>query len=99
VWKSAALLAKVIEARKVYGTHWAVDSEDQPSYEALIEQWERMLEEFIDELTTTAEEASFALPVLVLTTGVDYDAVTNISAQIQEQLDRANGLIGAEVLT
>src|SRR5688572_940662 len=34
IWKACTLLLKPIEARKVAGTHWAVDSEDQPSYEA-----------------------------------------------------------------
>lgn len=100
-WAAAILLAKVIEARKVYGTHWAVDSEDSTGYANLIEQWERLLTEFLLELEEEAEgdERPFAMPAMALTAGVDRSAVPVFTDLLQDDLDLARGLIGAEALS
>ena len=99
IWKAASLVVKVIEARKVFGTHWAVDSEDSTGYAGLIEQWERMLAEFLDELAVIDEGAPTYIPAIALTTGIDRTQITIWPDLLQDDIDISVGLIGEEVLS
>lgn len=85
-----------LKARKVEGTHWAVDQEDASSFAELIDNEylkaaELLIEPFVE---ITTDDTPFALPVMVVTTPVDRSTLTPVPCQLQDNLDEANGLVG-----
>jgi hypothetical protein len=84
-----------LKSRKVFGSHWALDSETSERYQELIDQEflsqaELLIQPYVE--ITEPGEVAFALPALTATQGIDSSTVDSIELQIQRDIDLSLGI-------
>ena len=86
-------LFESLKARKVTGSHWALDSEDSSRYEALIDtEWAAKFEMLTGPYISSDTTANpYSAGVFVTTTPVDPDDVDCITDQYDRILERSSG--------
>jgi len=92
-------LGDMVKARKIYGVHYAYDSEESPAYEALIDnEWGARAREALDVWITVEQAGSgFALPYFGITQPVplvedETNGLEPLSLLYEEILSRSRGL-------
>ena len=93
-----AYLTPVLKAKKVYGTHYPIDSEDSTSYENLLEQdWEGLAKSELSKWLQIeisgqgASAKSFARPYFGITDSPDPTLTDNEEIQMGDIADEARG--------
>jgi hypothetical protein len=87
-----------LKARKVEGTHWAVDQEGSERFAELIDveylnQAKILIEQYVT-VDIDTDEAPFALPAFAVIPATDRSVLTAWPEVLQEELDAATGAIG-----
>lgn len=92
-------ITAMLKARKVYGSHAPIDTEDSSSFHDVLEpEWRQMAIELLDEFAVIDEAGHpFALPSFLVSTDVDETLTQQTPEDIREQLDRARGYSIPEV--
>lgn len=89
-------IVPALKARKVYGTHFAWESEESDSYAALIDtEWMDLAKQLLgDWITVPVGESHFARPVLKVGPVIDPldPRFKSEEERLQEDLDRARSL-------
>lgn len=86
-------LAPHAKARKVYGTHFAFDSEDSERYEELIDvEWLKLMEDLLGEWLDVSPTGSFARPRLRVGAVIDRNDLQSVEEEFAETLDHVRSL-------
>jgi hypothetical protein len=89
-------MTPALKARKVYGTHFAFESEDSDRYAELIDmEWMALAQELLGEwLTVPVGEAHFAFPRLLVGTPIPRNVwpLDSVEQEWLEELDRVRSL-------
>lgn len=78
-----------LKARKIYGTHWALDQEDSTRFGELVDvEYKDMAQDLLGEFFTVTEEANaFARPTFQIGPVIDLLTDTTIDSE-EEQLEK-----------
>jgi hypothetical protein len=86
-------LGDMLKARKVYGSHWPLDSEDSAAYSNMIDiEWEARAETLLSRFTTLDTAARpIAFPTFSVGPIVDYTNVDSAEQELVEIADQSRG--------
>lgn len=84
-------LCEPLKARKVFGTHWAIDSEESARYEELIDtEWSKLADQWLSGLLIS--EDRFSAPVFAITNPVDPSRIPTVDQRNRDVLIDTNAL-------
>jgi hypothetical protein len=94
-----AYLGTMFKARKTYGSHYPIDTEDSSSFHEFLEpEWRQLAMELIDEFAVLDEPGSaIALPAFLISSDVDETLAQSTPDDIRELLDEASGFTRREL--
>ena len=85
-------LFQPLQARKVVGSHWPLDSEESVNYAALIAEWKERFEEFTSQFfVTDTAERPVQMPYFGIGGVLDYTDVDSVEAELTEIADQSLG--------
>lgn len=99
-YMALSLLTPLLKAKKVYGTHFPIDSEDSDAFERLMEQdWEGLARSYLAKWisieptgTTGGAQQNFALPFFGTTESPDATTSDDEDFRMQEIADEARSV-------